>query len=199
MPTELLTIGHSNHAAEHFLDLLQRHGVTAVADVRSHPYSRHNPQFRKRPLEAMLKDNAIAYVFLGGELGTRSANPACYVDGRVQYRRLAREPAFRRGMERILAGIQRYRVALMCAERDPERCHRTILVCRELRAFVDRIDHILADGAVESNAVLEQRLVEHHGLVPDMLKTPQACIEEAYDRQAAKIAYVDENMKKAAT
>lgn len=198
MPGEILTIGHANHDSAYFLALLRRHAVTAAADVRSHPYSRYNPQFRKGPLEAALCEAGIAYVFLGRELGARSENPECYVDGRVQYARLAREPLFRQGLDRILQGSKRYRIALVCAEKDPVRCHRAVLVCRELRALVDRIDHIHGDGSIESNTAFEQRLLALHGLVPDMLTTEQACIEAAYDRQAAKIAYVDDNMKAAA-
>lgn len=198
MPGEILTIGHSSHDSAYFLALLQRHDVTALADVRSHPYSRHNPQFCKRPLEDALRKAGIAYVFLGRELGARSRNPDCYVDGRVQYARLARQPLFREGLDRILNGSKQYRIAVACAEKDPAQCHRAVLVCRELRALVERIDHIHADGSVEGHAAFEQRLLRLHGLAPDMLTTEQACIEAAYDRQAAKIAYVDDNMKVAA-
>lgn len=198
MGDDLFTIGHSNHSATGFIELLGRHGVTAVADVRSHPYSRHNPQFRKRALEASLAGRGIAYVFLGSELGARRENPACYVDGRVQYQRVAGEASFQAGLERVLTGMQRYRVALMCAEKDPAECHRAILVSRELRSRVSRIGHILADGSVEWRAAFERRLMALHGLAPDMLTTEAQCIEAAYDRQGQKIAWVDDNMKSAA-
>ena len=65
----LFTIGHSNHAFEHFLELLRRHGVEAVADVRARPYSRFVPHFSKERLERLLSAEAIGYLYLGAELG----------------------------------------------------------------------------------------------------------------------------------
>lgn len=91
-PGQVLTVGHSNHAPEAFLALLTRHGVTALADVRSAPYSRFNPQFNRNALSASLADNDIAYVWLGRELGGRPDDPACYEDGAVRYDLLARTP-----------------------------------------------------------------------------------------------------------
>lgn len=82
-PRTLFTVGHSTHAADHFLDLLKRNGVTAIADVRSSPFSRHSPQFNRDRLSALLREHGIAYAFLGKELGARSQDPACYVDGKV--------------------------------------------------------------------------------------------------------------------
>jgi uncharacterized protein (DUF488 family) len=74
----IYSIGHSNHPIQEFLALLQRHEITAVADVRSVPYSRFNPQFRREKLQASLLGIGVHYVFLGEELGARSQDPACY-------------------------------------------------------------------------------------------------------------------------
>jgi uncharacterized protein (DUF488 family) len=68
----IYTIGHSNHTIDHFLDLLSLHQITAVADVRSSPYSRHNPQLNRETLKQSLARRDIRYVFLGEELGARS-------------------------------------------------------------------------------------------------------------------------------
>ena len=73
---------------EAFIALLQRHHVTAVADVRAAPYSRFNPQFNRQPLAAALGERGIEYVFLGRELGGRSGDPSCYENGRIRYARL---------------------------------------------------------------------------------------------------------------
>ena len=83
--TSVLTIGHSNHPVAAFVELLRAHGVDAVADVRTSPWSRYQPDFNKDALGAALKAAGIAYVFLGRELGGRPEDPACYVDGRVRY------------------------------------------------------------------------------------------------------------------
>src|SRR2546421_118491 len=89
MQDTVLTIGHSTHPQEHFMELLRRHDVTALCDVRSKPYSRMNPQFNREELGQALSAHGIAYRFLGKELGARSDNPACYEGGKVQYARLA--------------------------------------------------------------------------------------------------------------
>ena len=69
---DVLTVGHSNHTLDEFIALLRRHGITAVADVRSTPYSRLNPTFNRKAIESELKTRGIAYIFLGRELGARS-------------------------------------------------------------------------------------------------------------------------------
>src|ERR1017187_3613694 len=128
----VLTIGHSNHTIERLIELLGQHHVTAVADVRSSPYSQMNAQFNREALASALKQAAIAYSFLGKELGGRPADKTCYENGRVQYRRVAATPIFRSGLDRVLAGAQSYRIAMMCAAREPLECHRTLLVTPEL-------------------------------------------------------------------
>jgi uncharacterized protein (DUF488 family) len=189
LASTLLTIGHSTHKLDYFLGLLAKNGIQALCDVRSVPYSRRNPQFNRDSLKEQLEAAGISYVFLGKELGARSDNPACYVNGKVQYNRLANEPGFQEGLRRLRAGSEKYRVAIMCAERDPLTCHRTILVCRELRSDNLNIDHILADGSIEPNGAAERRLMAITKVRPDMLVTKQDCIERAYETQAQKIAY----------
>jgi uncharacterized protein (DUF488 family) len=190
----LYTIGHSNHSIERFIELLKLHGITAVGDVRSSPYSKFNPQFNRETLQKVLKENGIAYVFLGQELGPRSEDPSCYVEGRVQYDRLAVTELFTRGIERLLTGVKTHRIALMCAEKDPITCHRMILVCRTLRSEPVEIGQILEDGRLERLRDSELRLLQ-------TLKMPQLrlfdkvedLIQRAYDAQGRKIAYVRED------
>jgi uncharacterized protein (DUF488 family) len=188
----LYTIGHSNHPIDRFIALLQQHGIDAVADVRSTPYSRFNPQFRKERLQAALADAGVRYVFLGDELGARSKDPACYDEsGRVSYVRLAATDLFRRGIERLLTGMQKHRIALMCAEREPLDCHRTILVARELERAGAPITHILADGSLEPQRHAMERLASNLKLAEtDLFRTPDELIEDAYDKQGSQIAYV---------
>ena len=97
---EVLTIGHSSHTIERFIELLCQHRVTAVADVRSSPYSQMHAHFNREALAAALKQEGIAYSFLGKELGGRPADKTCYENGRVQYRRVAATPIFRSGLDR---------------------------------------------------------------------------------------------------
>lgn len=190
MAHRLLTIGHSTHPVERFIALLRQHGVTAVADVRSAPYSRHVPQYSRDALRAQLARQGIDYVFLGQELGARPSDEACYVDGRVDFARLARTPAFRAGLARVVTGTSTHVVAVMCAERDPLDCHRMILVCRHLRGRVPEIGHVLADGSLEPHADAERRLVVLTGLeAPHLFSSQVDLVERAYDVQSARIAF----------
>lgn len=195
MNEPVLTIGHSNHSIEHFIDLLRRHGVTAIGDVRSHPYSRHAPQFSRDALRDTLRGQGIAYVFLGKELGARSQNPACYVRGKAQYDRIAREPLFAQGIARVSQGIRQYRIVLMCAEKDPIECHRAILVARYLVKNGLPVSHIHADYELEAHDALENRLLKILKMPEgDMFKRREEYIEDAYSIQGERIAYEDQQI-----
>jgi uncharacterized protein (DUF488 family) len=184
------TIGHSTHEPERFVELLRAHGITAVGDVRSRPYSRMNPQYNRGPLKAILAAAEIAYVFLGRELGARSDDPACYEGGQVQYERLARTELFRAGLDRVREGMSRFRLALMCAEKEPLECHRGILVARELEAAGIVVRHILADASLESHADAMSRLRDRLGLpASDLFRSEAEVLEDAYRLQGARIAY----------
>ena len=188
----VLTVGHSTHALETFVALLQQHGVTAVADVRSAPYSRFNPQFNREPLAEALGSEAIRYVFLGNALGGRSDAPACYEDGRIRYDRVAATQSFRSGLARVVQGAARYRIALMCAEKEPLHCHRTLLVARALDEQGVDVAHIHADGRLEPHGEAMDRLLDIQKLPRegDLSGTREEFIDTAIARQAQRVAYV---------
>lgn len=187
------TVGHSTHSIEKFLALLETNEITAIADVRSHPFSRHNPQFNKETLASALKAAGIAYVFVGKELGARSDDPTCYEHGQVQYDRLARTPLFRSGIERVLKGARQYRVAVMCAEKEPLDCHRTLLVARALEREGASIRHILADSQIEEQDETMSRLLEMVNLPQeDMFRTRDQLVDEACRLQECRVAYIDD-------
>jgi uncharacterized protein (DUF488 family) len=186
----LFTIGHSDHEAGVFLDLLRQHGITALADVRSSPFSRRHPQFSRDALAAEVERWGIRYVFLGAELGARRSEPGCYEDGKARYPLIARSPLFAEGLERVRQGAEKYRIALMCAEKDPLTCHRAILVCRHLRDSVAPMRHIREDGRLESHEELESRLLAAAGLPEgDLFQSREELLEQAYDWQGDRLAY----------
>lgn len=198
MISMLYTIGHSNHEIATFLGLLRQHGVTAVGDVRSHPYSRYVPQYSRDALENALTDAGIAYVFLGKELGARSENPACYHEGKVQFDRLAQEPIFAEGIGRVVQGMQRHRIALMCAEKDPLDCHRALLVARKLFESGVPVSHIHADGALESQQAMESRLLAACKLPEaDLFTSREEFVADAYRIRSEQIAYQDKTTEEA--
>jgi uncharacterized protein (DUF488 family) len=186
----IYTIGHSTHPIERFVELLQRHGIGVLADVRSTPFSRFNPQFNRASLAHSLGSAGIRYEFMGEELGARSSDPSCFENGRVSYARLAATPLFQRGLAHLREMARTERVAMMCAEREPLDCHRTILITRELERAGDAVTHILADGSLEENRRTMGRLIERLGLPADDLfaGSPEQ-IDAAYDAQAAKVAW----------
>ncbi|MEG4493858.1 DUF488 domain-containing protein [Microcoleus sp. D3_18_C4] len=202
---ELFTIGHSNLSIEAFILLLQQHGITAVADVRSHPFSRYLPHFNKSEIKASLSSVGIQYVFLGKELGARPEDLSYYdTSGKALYDRIAATSLFSAGIQRLLKGAANYKISLMCAEKDPITCHRTILVCYNLKNFNLQINHILSDGNLESHQDLEARLLNKFNngkktnepiqlslfeLPPDV-KTERVDLETAYYRHGWEIAYV---------
>ena len=190
MPDAVFTIGHSTHPLERFISLLRQHGITALCDVRSKPYSRLNPQFNREELRQSLGECGVTYVFLGKELGARSEDPACYENGRVQYERLADTDLFRQGLDRVQKGMKDYRIALMCAEKEPLECHRTILVARHLVALGLVVQHIHADGRLEDHAAAVTRLKRMLRLPEDdMFRSSEDVLVDAYHRQEERIAY----------
>ncbi|HEY5666429.1 MAG TPA: DUF488 domain-containing protein [Gammaproteobacteria bacterium] len=188
----MFTIGHSTHPIDEFIVLLERHAITCVCDVRSAPYSRRNPQFNRETLRDSLRQHGIAYVYLGEALGARTGHDECYVDGRVNFRLLRQMPTFLHGIERLLEGDKRFTIALMCAEKEPLDCHRTILVSRHLVEQGVPIDHILADGAIEPHPAAIDRLIDRVGLErTDLFSSADEIAERAYALQESTVAYQD--------
>lgn len=132
-PTPVVfTIGHSTRTIEEFIRLLQANAVARVVDVRTVPRSRHNPQFNRDTLPASLKAAGIGYTHmaeLGGlrhstkdsiNMGWRNASFRGYAD-------YMQTPEFRQALDELIALTQQDRVALMCAEAVPWRCHRSLI------------------------------------------------------------------------
>ena len=124
--------------------MLESQSISAIADVRSYPYSQYCPQFNKGDIEHFLKNNGIEYMFLGKELGARSDDDSCYIEGQAKYDLISESPAFQSGLEYIFQKIEQYRLALMCSEAEPLNCHRTILICRQLKKNNPNFDSVSA-------------------------------------------------------
>lgn len=184
----ILTIGHSTHSYERFLLLLRAAKVTAIADVRSSPFSRHQPQFNKNDLRQELRLDKIDYAFLGDELGGRPKSDDLFCEGIADYERMARTPEFEQGLSRVIKGTGKYRIALMCSEHDPLDCHRCLLVGRALKMHGFNINHILFDGTHKTQSDIEAELLQ-------MLKQdrpdffPEEQIASAYRDRSMKVAF----------
>src|SRR6266446_4605755 len=165
------TIGHSNHPIQRFVDLLTAGGVKLLVDVRSLPWSRRFPQFGKERLTQSLADAGIAYVHesaLGGK-----------PEGGASYDALAARPAFNAALARLIDRAQDTTVCLMCAEKEPLDCHRTVLVSRRLAERGVAIEHLLADGATRPHSDVEEALLAKSA-GPDLFEDRAARLARAY-------------------
>ena len=192
MDGAVLTVGHSNHPLENFLALLRRHAATAVADVRSAPYSRFNPQFNRQALSQALADQELDYIYLGRELGGR-ADRQCYENGRIRYDWVAETPRFAEGLERLSSERAKHRIALLCAEREPLHCHRALLIAPALQQHGAEVHHIHADGQIETHAAAMDRLLDLHGLQTEDDLFAQSRTESvalALRRQAQRVGHM---------
>lgn len=161
------TIGHSNHPIGRFVDLLKAGGVEVVVDVRSTPYSRRFPQFGRERLAQSLSAAGFLYRYEGAALGGKPKDGAGYDD-------LAARPDFKEALARLIAGSADATLCLMCAERDPLDCHRTVLVSRRLAERGVEIEHLLADGKRKPHAMLEEELLAATGQgAPDLFTTAE--------------------------
>jgi uncharacterized protein (DUF488 family) len=154
------TIGHSIHSLEKLISLLNEHRIEVLVDIRSEPYSRKVPHFNKDNLEKEIKKSGLKYLFLGKELGGRPKRRQFYdEEGFVLYSKIADSPDFKSGLQRLLNGIGKFRLALMCSEENPMNCHRRLLVGRVLSNAGVEVLHIRADGSIQSE---EQILSEQY-------------------------------------
>lgn len=156
----VFTIGHSNLALDRLLELLGRHEIAVVVDVRSNPYSRHNPQYNREPFAQALEAAAFQYRYDGNRLGGAPTDPSCYVrvdtggsasreTEQVDYRLVTEKDWFQEAMNELTELAQENRVALLCAEENPERCHRHHLLTPALVGREVEVLHIRATGETE--------------------------------------------------
>lgn len=190
MANAIYTLGHSNTTLDVVLRLLAQHQIESVVDVRSQPFSRFNPQFNRPNLSQYLRQKGIAYLFLGRELGARPEDPACYQNGRALYSRIAATSLFALGIQKLVLASEQGKIVLLCAEKDPLSCHRTILVGRFLHERGTRVLHILEDGSLETqDALLARLLTELHLAEQDLFRTSAEIIASAYEIQAERIQF----------
>lgn len=157
------TVGHSNHPIEEFLKLLVKHNINCVCDVRSMPYSRFTEQYNRENIKEYLSEHNIKYLFFGEEFGARREEKSLLTDGMVDFEKVAKNEKFIKGINRIEKGLEKgYRIALMCTEKEPIECHRTILVSRNLYLKGMVILHILSDGTAVYHEKIEEELVEKY-------------------------------------
>lgn len=142
--TTIYSIGHGNKNIEIFIKELKSFGIQYLIDIRSKPYSKHNPQYNREELKISLEKERIKYVYLGDKLGGLPNDLSCYTDGKVDYNKLKEKEFFKQGLKRLInANNKKIKIAIMCSEKDPKECHRSKLIGEELLKFNINIKHII--------------------------------------------------------
>jgi len=157
----LYTIGHSNHALQKLIDLLNEHQIVNLVDVRTAPYSRYNPQFNKEALEYELPRHQIRYIYSGEHLGGRPDDPKLYKHKKlpngevdflheVDYPLVMKRPWFQEAVKDLLEIADLDLTAILCSEEDPAQCHRHHLIAKYIFEHHPEVEvkHIRGDGKV---------------------------------------------------
>lgn len=182
----IYTIGHSNHTIEKFLELLQTNNINCICDVRSIPYSKFAEHYIRYNIKEILNKNNIEYLFFGEELGARRKEDSLLTNGTVDFDKVAVDEKFLTGIERIQIGIKKgNRIVLMCTEKEPMECHRTILISKKLTEIGIKVIHILLNGTLIDHKQVESDLIDKY--FPDKnqisifeLYEPRDFLKEAY-------------------
>ena len=159
---QCFTIGYGDYPIDRFITVLQKISSEVIIDVRSSPYSRFNPHFNRENLENSLHRIDIGYQYMGDKIGGRYTDPGLlFPDGTVDYRKVRDTEPFREGISQLLSIIASgKKIALMCAEKEPERCHRFALISPVLQSKGISVIHIRPDMRLQANEDLERELVD---------------------------------------
>ena len=197
----LFTIGHSTHTQEYFLGLLKQHNIDYVLDVRSSPFSKFASQFNKDVIEDYLKKNNIVYCPMGKFFGARQTDRTLYCDeGYLDFEKTRASELFKKGLDNVMLGLASgHNIALMCTEKDPFDCHRTIMVSRGFELNGVSVQHIHADGNLETQDEINIRLLDnlekkenvdiHQISLFEQPKSDKEWLEDAYRLRNKEIGY----------
>ena len=149
----LFTIGHTNHT----------HEINYVLDVRSTPYSKFTDQFNKELISQVLKRNGINYFYMGKLFGARQEDRSLYTsEGYLDFEKTRESEQFKTGLQSVIKGLNEgNNITLMCTEKDPFDCHRTIMVSRGFELEGIEVQHIHEDGHLESQKEINDRLIHN--------------------------------------
>lgn len=197
---EIFTIGYAGFEIEDFIKVLKEHHINSLIDVRSSPFSKFHSDYNKPLLHKTLQEREIIYRNYNREFGARQDDKMYYPNGYLDFSMFTKSKLFVEGMEKIIKAIPLgYRFVLMCSEKDPITCHRTIMVGK---AFSDKgisINHILSDGHIITQSDIDARLLDMYYPDRDQLTLfeEQLSIEEmiknSYRFQNEKIGYRIDN------
>lgn len=203
---EIYTIGHSNYTMERLIDMLEYYNINCVVDIRGTPYSKYNIQFDKEAIRYTLTNAGFVYIYMGKELAAKRIRKNSYNnEGYSNFEEVIKEEEFKRGVERLKNGCEKgYKIILLGAMQDPIRCHRSILVGRELVKNEFDVKHILDDYSIVTQDDIEEMLLNKYfsnrnqitieDLTGNSLNNEEM-INEGYKLANREIGYRIENLK----
>lgn len=196
---QLFTIGHSTHDFDYFAHMLKNNNINYLLDVRSTPYSKYAETYNRENLAELLEKENITYSYMGKYFGARQNDRELYhEDGYLDFSKTARLDFFVKAMKNVILGLEKgNNIALMCTEKDPIDCHRAIMVARAFAVSGVNVNHILADGSLQNQAELDERLLNMY--FPDRAQvsifssdndmTDEEMLKLAYKKRNAQIGY----------
>ena len=189
--SELFTIGYSSFALNKFISVLERYSIQVVVDVRSQPYSAYYSNYNKENIKSTLRQKKIHYRNYSIEFGARQTDKRYFSnEGYLDFELFAESPNFKQGFDKIKNSVEQgYSIALMCAEKNPAICHRSIMVSRAFYNNGFSINHILADGCIEGQNDIESQLLDNY--YPN--RNQVALFEEHNQESLTVLAYKKRN------
>lgn len=155
MTCSIYTLGHSNKSVDHFIGLLKQYDIDVVVDVRSHPFSKYAKQFDTDSMRKFLNDAKLKYMYMGRELGGMPKDSALYdEDGHLDCDKVSASASFTGAIARLVSGVEKFNIALVCGEENPAGCHRRRLIAPALARAGKIIQHIRGDGSLQTEADL---------------------------------------------
>lgn len=192
----LYTIGYTGFSLSDFLNALKSRNINVVIDVRSSPFSERYKDYNKSNLEQILPQNEIYYRNYAREFGARQANPQFSPNGYLDFEIFASSPQFSEGISKIRNSLEKgYQITLLCAEKEPINCHRTILVARAFSRLGYEIRHIIPNQREKTQQDIEAQLLTMYYPLGNQLDFFAPPIDEsemlsyAYRKQNEKIGY----------
>ena len=161
---KIYTIGHSNYSLDKFINMLRYFNIDCVVDIRGTPYSKYNIQYNKEMLRYSLVKAGFTYIYMAKEFAAKRENKISYNSyGYSDFEKVINEDEFKNGIDRLKKGcLKGYTIVLLGAMQDPIRCHRSILVGRELVKHGFEVKHILDDLSIKSQSYIEERLLDKY-------------------------------------
>lgn len=193
----MYTIGYSGFSFENFLHTIKANKISVIIDVRSSPHSSYFSDYNKEILENTLKANGIYYKNYTKEFGARQPERTFYsTAGYLDFEVFSKSEIFLSGLDKLKKGMQQdYKFALMCAEKAPIDCHRTILVARAFHDAQFKVTHLLPNDKTMTQEDIETRLLEmyfpnrsHLNLFEENLSEHEYILQ-AYKKRNAEIGY----------